>query len=444
MRKILFFIGGVVAISILGVILFAFSNDQPSKTDFNYDIEYDDLVTRKVWAVSVPASEIIPERNCHKFNAEEMSSLPQGLKYVMDESTRDIPFYDAQDGFYDGFTHPIKFDDAIKLLEKYDFNLTKKTEYDALNKINDTTYHFECIFEDDKFQYKLGFNFDSHYSKNERLVFVNITKNNQGIPIIENQHVKLFSGGFNGTVVFNNKLDDAITIHVTNPQPDEYWDENIMINEITIPAGKVWSVSPRSWWYPYDNVTYQYTIMPENLQGTFTLMRYPSCMTENEVKSLYSQVEVYPHFPSYLPDGYYFECGVHNMNSYVHFVYFTDDLHQKFEDKVNAVSDREFFASGGIRVDHYSNIVTSNFIENYDYDKYKKANEKAQHPWAKTLTIAGDPAVMIQEYFWKDGEQFSFNRLQIFSDEITHSVRSGLPESELIKIAESLFHEPET
>ena len=83
------------------------------------------------------------------------------------------------------------------------------------------------------------------------------------------------------------------------------------------------------------------------------------------------------------------------------------------------------------------------WIEDPLYDKFAKAKENAAHPWAKTLSIAREPAVMMQEYFWKDGEQLSFYRLQIFLDEEEIRIRSGLPESEIIKVAESFFAEQE-
>jgi hypothetical protein len=436
--KILLIIGGILGIIILAIALFMFHNDNKlSQTDFDYDVEYNDLVTRKVYAFSIPASEIIPQRNCHKFTIEEISSLPKDLKYVMEESTRNLFPDDIQNGFYSGYSNPISFVDAKKLIEKYDFTVTQKEVYDTLNKINDTTYHFECIIEDDKYQYKLGFDFDTHYAKGERLVFVNITKNNSGIPIIENQNIKIFQGGFNGTVIFNNKLDSEITLTATNPSPDGNWTDYRLENEMTIPAGKVWSVSPRLTSSSNDLV-YQYIITPENLQGMITLKSYPGCMTENEVTSLYSQVEVYPKFPSYLPEGYSFECGVHNSNSFVHLGYWNDALREKYDDKVNAMFRQEFFEDGGIAVDYYD-VVASNFWSHEDnYDKFEKAKEYAQYPLATILSIEGEPAVMYQEYVWVSGKQQSYNILQIFLDNDWYRIRSGLPQAELIKIAESL------
>ena len=404
-----------------------------------YDVEYDELVTRKVSVTAQVATEIIPERNCHKFSKDEVKNLPENLKSDMKSSLRDLEYeYDSNDGFLDRYASEFSFEEAFTFLEKYDFQLTtKKIEGDTLPKLQDTTYLFECIFEDENYQYKIGLEFESHYDGYGRLVFVNFTNNDQGLPVIENDNITLYTGGFNQTVVFKNDFDYEITIDMINPQLSE--SQRNPPDKIVIPAGKVWSYFFRID-APDDEPIYQYIVNPDALNGIIVVKGYPRCMTENEVTSLYSQVEAYPKFPSYLPDEYSFECGVHNMNSYVHLVYYTDELRPKFDDKANAAFDREFFSSGGIRVDYYNDFITSNWIANPDYDKFKKAKEKAEHPWAKTLTIAGDPAVMVKEYFWKSGEQKSFNKLTVFADnEIWYSVRSGLPESELIKIAESLF-----
>jgi hypothetical protein len=405
-----------------------------------YNVEYNDLVTREINVVAYPAVAIIPDRNCHQFTQDELENLPKPLTDVMAESLDEFNRDDDGDGFFSGYQNDISLDDALYLLGKYDFQLTtKKVDGTTLPKLQDTEYVFECIFEDGSHQYKIGIRFNTHYDGYGRLVFVNFTKDNFGFPVIDNDNLILYSGGFNQTVVFKNNLDHDITLQIINPKVPEEYSQREVPEETIIPAGKVWSYFFRKD-SPVDVLAYQFTAIPDNLNGIILLKGYPRCMTQSEVVSLYSQVEAYPKFPSYLPDGYSFECGVHNMNAFVHLVYFTDELRQKFQDNANAAFDMEFFASGGIRVDYYNDFILSNWTENPNYDKYQKVAEGAAHPKANTLTIGGDPAVMIKEYFWRNGEQKSFNRLEIFSDnEIRYMVRSGLPESEVIKIAESLF-----
>ncbi|MDH3502691.1 MAG: DUF4367 domain-containing protein [Nitrosopumilus sp.] len=194
-----------------------------------------------------------------------------------------------------------------------------------------------------------------------------------------------------------------------------------------------------------DEPIYQYYVNPDGLSGTIMVKGYPRCMTESEVKSLYSQVEAYPNFPTYLPEGYSFECGVHNMNGFVHLGYWTDSLREKFDDTANDTTSQEFFANRGLTVDYYNEYVINNWTSNPDYDKYKKQDEKAEHPWATKLTVSGEPAVFRVQYITKSGQQNSYNELLIFLDgEIRYGIRSSMPQDEMVKIAESLFFEPKS
>lgn len=275
-------------------------------------------------------------------------------------------------------------------------------------------------------------------------VFVNFTNNDQGHPVVENANIVLYTGGFNSTVDFRNDLEHDITLEIMDTSPQFESPQSNLPGVITIPSGTVWSNYFKNF-RQSDVLVYQFITTPDNLSGIITVKGYPSCMTQNEVKSLYSQVGVYPKFPSYLPEGYSFECGVHNFNSAVYLGFWTNELREKFDDKVNAVNNQEFLADGGVSIYYQDDFVLNGWIENPDYDKYEKAKGLAEHPWATTLNIGDDPAVMMKEYFWKGGEQKLFNELTVFSDnEIWYSVRTGLPESEVINIAESLFSEPES
>ena len=357
------------------------------------------------------------------------------------ESTSDPEFFRDKegDGFYSRFGNTVDTQKAIEFIKKYDFDFSTKSFEGSLPKQKDTKYLFECFFEDENYQYKLGVEFDTHFHGYGRHVFVNFTNNEQEMPIVENDHITIYNGGFNQTVVFQNKLDHEITLEITDPSSGEDGQIRVGKTEVAIPSGKMWSHFFKDIFNREDQY-YNWKINPDLLEGTILFKPYPRCMTENEVRSLYAQVEAYPQFPTYLPPGYSFECGVHNMNSFVHLGYWTNDLREKFEDKPNDSNSQEFFASGGVTVDYYNEYILNNWTPNPDYDKYKKQAEKAEHPWATTLTISGQPAVLREQYFWKDGEQYSFYELLIFlDDEIQYRVRSGLPESEIIKIAESLF-----
>lgn len=322
------------------------------------------------------------------------------------------------------------------LISKYNFTLTKTPHYDNLNKLADVSYRFECFFEDDKYQYKIIFNFEPFSYSASKAVFVNITKSN-GSYVLENSDITVFSGGFNETVIFQNKLDEPVELVFGKFSVDSEWSRNPP-QKIKIPANWKWSHFFVNF-HTGDELDYDYVIKPGNIGGRVKLKGYPHCMTEDEVKSLYSQVGAYPKFPSYLPEGYSFECGVHNMNGYVHLVYFTDKLREKFDDRRNSAFNFDFIADGGIRIDYYNGYIINNFNDTPGDDRNERFQQIASQARATSYTIGDDPAVLVKEYFWRDGKQRSFNELKIFAeDEILYFIKSGLPESEVIKIAESL------
>jgi hypothetical protein len=451
-RLLILVILGVALLS--SIIFFSIYQNSYNNLVFNYDeIEYDDLITRDVSLAVYKTVENHPEQNCFILLPEDLKNFPDeffdDLNWAAEEPFREDPqIYPP--GVYSGYAMSVKKDLALELVKKYEFNATKQIFNQNILSIPDYQYHFDCFFEYEDQQYMLRVVFKQQLNYGN-FVNVNITRNDFGIPQIINDDITVFSGGFNSTVLFHNNMDQEIILSSDDPivisvQDDGDIIENRFVkklsdSEMVIPPGKFFSYT----FSPFGDknaAPIGYTIKPFNLEGSVTVKPYPRCMTENEVNSLYNQVKVYPKFPTYLPEGYSFECGVHNTNAFVHLSYWNDALREKFDDRSSDSTTRDFFASGGLTVDYYDE-AENGWIENPLYDKFEKAKENAAHPWAKTLSIAGEPAVMIQEYFWKDGEQLSFYRLQIFLDEEEIRIRSGLPESEIIKVAESFFAEQE-
>ena len=400
------------------------------------DIDYDDLVTRKVWAYSAPAAEIIPQRNCHKFSQNELANIPAELDYVIKESIPQYPEDYDGDGFYDGFMSTVSFDVAMSFLKNYEFKLTKETREWGLQKIPDTKYTYECIFEDDSHQYKLGFVFDTHYETDMKIVFVNFTANDPGRPTIENNDIILFTGGFNGTIAFANKLDHDITLDIQNPPPEGEWNEHLLPTSITIPKGKVWSHILTNF-HTSDDLVYHYTVLEDSMSGKFTLKHYPRCMTEDEIRSLYSQVGITPTFPRYIPEGYWLECGVHNTNFSFHLVYYTDEMIEQFPDNVNAAFNYDFLESGGIVI-YYTNDGWSHWSKDPNYDKDETA-KRFESKFTNSTQINGNPGLLSKMYFWREGQSRSFNSLLIFlDDQVRYEIKGGIPQDQIIKIANSI------
>ena len=410
------------------------------KISHKYEIDTDNMVTRPIQMTLQVATENIPERTCHKITSLEEKYLPESLIILMSDSLDDSFRGHGDrdnDGFLDKYGTHVSLSDASYLLQKYSFKMESKTGEFGYPRQNDTEYTFECMLEDDSHQYKLVLTFQTHYDSVGRLVFVNFTQNDDGYPILEGNNLTLFTGGFNQTIVFTNNLDHDIKISIENRtdfDPRPYNSQSM-----TIPAHKVWSYGFRS--QLVDDISLQFTALPYDLSGKITVKRYPACMTQNQVVSLYSQVGAYPLFPTYLPEGYSYECGIHNLNSFVHMSYWNDELRSEFEDTRNDGMRHEFFASGGITIDYYNNYILNDWTADPTYDKYERAKiDDADHPDSKMLTIHGEPAILAKKYFYDDGMQKSYNELQIYlDDEVLYRIKSGLAEEQIIKIAESFI-----
>ncbi len=444
----------IILIVLTVVIISAFfiiSNDNTLQTTLDYDAEFDDLVVRDVRMAVFKTVHEHPNQNCFTLYSDDLNRFPDEFLDDLNSASKEEFHEDPQihpPGVYTGYGMTVKKDLVLDLVKKYNFNETRNVSTYNIASLSDSQYLFDCFFDYNDKQYMLRLEFQPQLHDGN-FVNVNVTKNDSGIPHIINDNIVVFYGGFNSTVLFHNDLDTEITLFTDEPTVNSVDEDDGDIHEnrfaktlsdfeTIIPPGKFFSY----YFSPYNDkndLPISYGIKPFNLEGTVTVKPYPRCMTENEVTSLYGIAKVYPKFPKYLPEGYTFECGVHSTNALVYFVYLTDEQRSKLDDVTNAAFSNEFFADNGLVVDYYDE-AWNGWIEDPSYDKFEKAQENSQHPKSKTLVISGQPAVMIKDYFWKDGQQQSFNRLELFLDEEQIRIKSGLPEEELIRIAESLVN----
>ena len=369
----------------------------------------------------------------------ELFSYKESERYASDLSSDDEYLY------LDGFGKTIKAKDALDFLQKYKFNLTKEETSKNIEKISDTKYSFECDVVYDGIQYHIVFDFEPLYPSHENFVQVEIAEDDFGNIRVSTPDITVYHT-FNSTVVFKNNLNYDITLS-RQDDDDSIHSRGVDFKNITIPEGQSWSYMLRTWNLDDESHTrssqFDYVIQPDNLQGTILVKNYPQCMTQTEVLSLYSEVNAHPRIPLYLPEGYSFGCGIHNMNGYVHMTYWTDHLREKYDEhEFGGNFQFEFFANGGMSIDYYDEYVLNGWPDVLDYDKYEKAKEKAEHPRAISMVISDEPAVMIQEAARVHGEVQSYNSLQIFLDEgIRYNIRTSLPQDELVKIAESIIEQ---
>ena len=417
--------------------------DSPEEID-RYGIDYDELVVRDARAAVYKTVQNNVDQDCFTLTNDMLDGFAedflQDLKSAGEEEFHSDPqIYPP--GVYSGYGMQIDKDYALDFVKKYSFNATTQVFSDNIASIPDKQYRFDCFFDYSGKQFMLRITFEQQLHDGN-FVNVNVTKNNQGIPTLINDNVTVYGGGFNSTILFHNKLDSYIVLSSDEPivyHIDE--DGDIYENTFAKTLSEFEQAIPPEKFFSYYfaahrekiNQPITYVIEPYGLKGSITLKQYPRCMTESEVVSLYNEVKVYPKFPRYLPDGYSFECGVHNTNAFVHLVYTGMIDSNQYE----SIYDRKFLADGGLVIDYYDE-AWNGWAEDPNYDKYQKAEEAAMHPWAETYTISGNPAVMIEEYFWQSGEQRSFNRLEVFFDEDKVRISSGIPKTELIRIAESL------
>lgn len=422
--------------SLLLVIIYS---EPVNISNYTYDgIEDDDLVTRRVLIGISSAIENIPSRNCFQLDDNDLRAIPNLRRIIFEAKTNaDSPEPSIEpNGVYTGFGDRVQTEKALDLVTKYKFNATKIPANDNFNKIPDFRYNFNCFFDYNGDQYLMNVDFETHYWGDGRIVQVNFTKNDIGIPLVENQNITVFTGGFNNSVVFNNQLDHEITLINTSPEYDGFDAE--MEKEFKIPPTKVWSNYLRNWSVSGD-VIYRYFVKPDNLEGTIMVKPYPSCMTMDEARSLYSQVGIHPGFPSYLPQGYRFQCGIHNMSYYLISIYTDENLRSMFPDDAHIWVSKEFRVNGGIRIDYIHEF--NPLWKDPNYDKSKYAKQYAEGPYGNLTSVKGNPAALSKEYLWYEGKGREINNLWLFlDDDERYRIQSSLSQDELLKIAESLFN----
>ena len=453
-------IAGIFAVIVISLVVITISkNHNVSDNFFQYDVEYNNLSTRNTFVSVHIAVEPFTDKVCYDITDDEFENFPSNLQELMISTREEIVppeqisqydkerFFFEDVGYFDGNGGAIPSRDALEFLKKYDsFKLTEKFTNQNIRHLDDESYSFECDVIYNNHQYRLSFSFEPLYPSWENFVVLNVTKNPFGTPIILNSDAVVYTS-FNATVLFANNLDHDITL---SRQEGMIQDRGGSFDEIVIPAGQSWPYTLRTWNLNDENmepefflgVPFNFEIQPGNLFGKVTVKNYPRCMTETEVTSLYAQVNAHPKFPTYLPDDYYFECGIHNMNAYVHMKYWNDSLREKYGEFPEGSFQFEFFSDGGISIDYYNEYVLNGWSEEFDYDKYEKAKENEEHPRAISMIILDQPAVMIEDAARVHGKIQSFNKLQIFLDNGVHyQIRSGLPQEEIIKISESIIEQ---
>ena len=288
---------GIFAIVVISLIVITASKNNISDNLSQYDVEYNNLSTRNSFVSVHIATEPFTDKICFNVTDDEFKNFPSELQELMISTREEIilpeqisqydkeRFFFEEVSYFDGSGGAIPSRDALEFLNKYDsFNLTEKFTNQNIRHLDDDSYSFECDVTYNDHQYRLSFHFEPLYPSWENFVILNITKNQFGMPIIQNPDAVVYTS-FNATVLFANNLDHDITL---SRQEGIIQDRGISFDEMVIPAGQSWPYMMRTWNLNDENkapgyfleVPFNYEIQPGDLFGKVTVKNYPRCMTE--------------------------------------------------------------------------------------------------------------------------------------------------------------------
>ena len=228
----------VVATVAVAILLAAISESKPNTNNipqahtFNYDANYNDLVTSVAFVGASKTIENIHARTCFTLDSNSLAEFPatfmDSLLKARIEKVR------SDHITYEGYGGLIPADQALKIISNHQFNLTKIATTNNIKKIADAWYHFDCFVEYGQDQYLLDFEFESRYPYDHNFVDVNFTRDSAGNPIITSPDVFVVLP-FNSTVIFNNQLDKDVTLSITGP--NFFNNGTVVTFEKMIPSG---------------------------------------------------------------------------------------------------------------------------------------------------------------------------------------------------------------
>jgi len=440
----------IVGLLVALILYFVFSDEEQISV-FKYDsIEYNDLVSRNAKFGFYAIPENIQKQSCFSIPKNDPENIFSEHLADMSDIIEDIGLERTAPKFYTMFDSAIKTSLALDMIERYDFTATAIKTHNNIKKIPDTAYHFDCPVDYENEQLMLRIMFESYFWENIP-VYVNMTRNDLRVPVLTNNNIIVFAGGVNSTVLFQNDLDKEITIRSIDPinyqrsQNDRFYNlehpEIISENKfakitnedkITIPPGKAFSYHFSSWSNP-NSIPLNYTISPSNLKGTIIVMPYPDCASLEDILFVYSRAHKVPELPTYLPDGYEYECGSYHYPEPVTLSYANHTLAEKFKGKIGHGKNPDFLSAGGLEI-MYHNMKSYGM---YDFwprsDKFTELTERFSKEQMVTY-LKGHPTVLEKVRYDE-----LVNRITVYLDENTrYVVEGGISFSELYKIAESI------
>jgi len=390
---------------------------------------------------------------CFSISENNLTNSQKILSEHIDEISdilEDVGFSDTPPQFYTRFDTSVKNSFALEMIKNYDFDVTIIETNNNVGKIPDKLYYFDCPFEYENEHMMLRIMFESHFWENMP-VFVNVTRNDFGVPTLTNSDITVFVGGINSTVLFQNNLDEEITLRSIDSvdyqrnENDRYYDQKKperlsenkfakITNEdkIIIPSGKAFSYHFSNWSNPH-STPLNYTITPSNLKGSITVIPYYDCDPSQDIFLAYSKIHKIPEAPTYLPDEYKYECGFYHYPEAATYYYANSTLSEKFGGVLGHGINPEFLSAGGLAIRFVDVKSYGMPYMEPESDKFTKLAEQFSSESMVTY-LNGQPTILEKTNY---GDMF--NRITIFVEYNTwYIIEGGISLSELYRIAESI------
>lgn len=227
---------------------------------------------------------------------------------------------------YSGFATGVNSEMATAFVREHQSVLNHTSQIvDVREGYSDDKHSYSCNIQYSGKHYRLTFEFKSLTALGQYRGFIPVGISEDGLDVKERymeprSHIMQSRPAasprdvpvyytFNNTAVWTNNARQWV--HLTLTQESSEGDYTV---EGKIPPGNSWDYGLRPVFSSAEPTVYRYSAALEDgntFDGSFVVKYYPTCMTMDEARSLYSQNEFAMRFPSYLPDDYRYLCGIH-------------------------------------------------------------------------------------------------------------------------------------
>ncbi len=260
---------------------------------------------------------INPEPVCFTLDSDALdryASLKRLIKEADSIASEGVSPSDPSSNKYDGIGTIVNATDLLPLILQHQKNFNHSMATVTIRNYTDDVHTYDCNFAFNGSQYYLNLKFQS----------LTALDNYSGFVPIEIAYAKKGTVNFttyytfNNTAVWSNHIDSFVTLTLKT----KIEKQNFTVST-QIPPGKSWDY--RLWpdLTSENDTIYQYEVHDSSqssraiASGDIIVKYYPKCMDQKIAKSLYSQSGIGLKFPTYLPEGYHYICGIHFYNNVI-------------------------------------------------------------------------------------------------------------------------------